>query len=891
MAKASAYQFLDLARPVIPYRSYTSPVDEQPHFIPGAKNVLGTQIGYLEKRPGFSTPIEPAPTTVPGKIVRIFPWRRWGGAFYVMLCTIDSGVAKVYKLQQGGLGGSFTLIWSSTSATPFDFVVSDNFCFFGNGTDMRKFDGTTVSKWGTLDSGVAPVIAFQQGNLPAGLTFNSSTGAVSGTPTTVGTTSIVVTGTDSTGAIASQTFQIIVQPRVLSFLGTASFNQQAKIGTAFTTPLNAQFGTPGYTFTLQSGTLPTGLSITAGTIAGTPTGPAGLSIFALKVTDSLGATATQSFSIYVSTAASLALTGSLNTSVIGDPSYSSTLTATGGTGPYTFSVSTGIPDNTPHVNGGLAGVPPGITFTTTGTDITFAGVPTQIGTWTFYIDVQDSTGLDTRLGLFTIPIEATALTLFPNSYFLPGFVGSAYFNATYTSGAVGSVTFSFTAGTLNAQSGYIWGYSYTTIYGHESNVSPLSTSTGPFTNLDAAVTVIASSDSQVTGINIYRTTDGGTADPAIMRLLAQLPNTNQTFVDGIQDVNLGLQTGPGFLVNTPPTPCRGLVWSNGRIYGFTNNTSYYSGAEEVSNGIQEECWPSGLDGNFYAWPSEIGGAGVTQNGVDIGLSEQFWQVSGDTLDTFRKALLLDKAGTRSPTCISSVGNSVQWVDTAKQIWSSSLGEFGEPIRPDLNNIDPNQTFIGYHKSKLYNWIYVLDALGGFLYIYDLDLNQWNTPWTVAATAIASGETSLGNLSLLAAFNGRVMVLTPGTYLDAGNTYEDDFKIGLLPISPGRLTSARSKIEPTQVEEVQFETNSNVLPSFVGQLGDEDPIVADLTQWTELTAYQTTPQFIPPGTFLIQQRYISDSNTNPAIRTAFWVKFAPVSTGWKIYSFTISWTSA
>lgn len=893
MAQQSQYNWLDFARPVFPYKSYTSPVDESPHFVSGSQNVLASQIGYLEKRPGFSQAIETTPSVLAGTVVRIFTWRRWSGAFFVMVCTIAGGQAKVYKLQQG-TDASFVLIWTSAGATPFDFVVSDNFCFFGNGLDMKKYDGTTVSKWGTDASLTAPIVGFQNGVLPAGLTFNPATGVVSGTPTVVGSTSIVVTGTDSTGATASQTFQIVIQPQVLSFSSLPTFNQQATIGTAFTATTNAQFGTPSYTFALFSGSLPAGLTLTGSVISGTPTGPSGLSIFAIQVTDSVGAQATQSFSIYVSTASSLTLTGSLIGTTIGS-AYTSTLTASGGTSPYTFSISTGIPDNTPHVNGGLAGLPPGITITTTGTTITFAGTPTQIGSFQFYIDVQDSAGLDTRLGLFTITIAPFVMTLFPNSFFEPGYVNTAYFNATYVAGAIGTVTYTFTAGTLTAQSGYVWGYSYTTVYGHESNVSPLSVSTGPFTSLDALVTVIASSDPQVNGINIYRTPDGGTADPALMRLLVQLPNTNQTYVDAIQDIDLGLQTGPGFLINTPPTPTVGFVWSNGRIYGFAKNTTYYSGAEEVSNGVQEECWPSGADGNFYAWPSEVGGQAVTQNGVDIGMSEQFWQISGDTLDTFRKSLLLDKAGVRSPTCISSVGNSVQWIDTAKQIWSSSIGEFGEAIRTDLTGLDPVQSFIGYHKAKNFNWIYVLDALNDRLFIYDLDLDQWNTPWTVSATSIWSGETSLGVISLLAAINGTVMMLVPGTYLDNGVPYEDDIKMNLLPVSPGRTTTARSRIEPVQIEGITFETNvidgAPPNPTFVGQLSDDDPVLTVQTDWTDVTAFFVLPQYQPPGKNLYLQEFRCDSTTTPAIRSSAWIQYAPGIVGWKVLSFTLSWIRA
>lgn len=888
MAQSTQYQWLDYGKPTFPYKSYTSPVDETPHFIQGAQNILASQIGYCEKRPGFSTKLESVLSTIPGTIVRIFPWRRWGGSFFVMLSVIDSGVSKVYKYEIGA-DASFVLIWTSTSGVPFDFVVSNNFCYFGNATDMRKYQGTTVSKWGCDDSGFAPSIALITGSLPPGMSF--AAGILSGTPTVQGTSLITLTATDTVGNVATKSFSFEVDPATvkITYPGFLPF----PTGTGISQTITANYGTPAYVFSLFSGALPTGLSLAGtGVLSGTPT-VTGTYNFAIKVTDSLGHTDVKAFSWYIYTGASpISVSSSGPTvSTLGGPLGPVTFTASGGTAPYTFSYISD-PSNSNST------LPPGATFTPASPDVVVAGTPTSYGIFTPYITVSDSAGNSTVVST-TFAVNPTVLSFIDNTIPVAyqGFAYSHTFQLLAPGGGIAIVTFTFTAGSLNAQTGYVYGYTYTTIYGHESNMSPLSLNTGLFTGLDPNVTVIASADPQVNGINIYRTTDGGTADPAIMRLVVSLSNTNQTYQDSTLDVNLGLQTGPGFLINTPPTPCLGFTWSNGRIYGFTLNMTYYSGAEEVSNGIQEEAWPSGLDGNFYAWPSEVGGQATTQEGVDIGLSEQYWQVSGDTLDTFRKALLLDKAGVRSPTCISSIGDSVQWVDTAKQVWSSSLGEFGESIRTDLLDIDPTRTYIGYHKSGNFNWIYLLDANLGRLYTYDLDLDQWNTPWTVTASAIASGEISLGRIALMVAIDSHVMILTPGTYVDDGSVYEDDFKLGLMPISPGRTTTGRSRIEPTQIEEIDFEMNavlgSMVLPSFVGQVGDNDPIIIDKTEWTELSGgtNPVPPEYIPVNSSLGVARYICDSNTNPAIRTAAWMQWAAANLGWKVYSFTIGWIKA
>ena len=192
MAKDKSYQYLDLAKPILPYISYTSPVNESPHFCLGSQNVMASQIGYLEKRPGFSQKVS-GTTGFSQTINRIFTWRRWSGSFFIMISVEDGGVAKVLKLEVG-VDTNFNLIWTSTTDVPFDFVVSDNFCFFGNSTDMRKFDGTKVTKWGCDPPPAAPEIAFIQGSLPPGMTFTPF--ILSGTPTALGSTQIAINATE-----------------------------------------------------------------------------------------------------------------------------------------------------------------------------------------------------------------------------------------------------------------------------------------------------------------------------------------------------------------------------------------------------------------------------------------------------------------------------------------------------------------------------------------------------------------------------------------------------------------------------------------------------------------------------------------------------------------------
>jgi hypothetical protein len=74
--------------------------------------------------------------------------------------------------------------------------------------------GTAVSvQVHATDSNSGQTLTYSAANLPAGLSINSSTGLISGTPTTAGTSSASVTAKDGTGATGSASFTWTVNPK------------------------------------------------------------------------------------------------------------------------------------------------------------------------------------------------------------------------------------------------------------------------------------------------------------------------------------------------------------------------------------------------------------------------------------------------------------------------------------------------------------------------------------------------------------------------------------------------------------------------------------------------------------------------------------------------------
>ena len=412
-------------------------------------------------------------------------------------------------------------------------------------------------------------------------------------------------------------------------------------------------------------------------------------------------------------------------------------------------------------------------------------------------------------------------------------------------------TITLTAGTMNVYTSWCYCYTYwDAIDFHETSPSPVSTCSGVFANMNPQIGVVASTNPRFSNIRIYRTPDGKSADPALMQEItgSPFPNTTATITDTTLDTDLSIRTAPEFFRNDPPTPSKGFVAYAGRIWGFINNTTYYSGFEEIANGVPEECWPSGLSGNYYPWSDEVNGHASLIDGIAVYTAERVSKIEGDSLDTFRRYTLLEKRGTRSRTTVASLGGSVVWLDTSNTIWLSDLGEIGIPIRPDTANINPATCFIALHISGTYHWVVVLDGQNGILYVYDMDLSIWQTPWTVGkGSALFSGETSIGNINLLMALEGAgVYQLTPGTYNDGGTTYSPIGQTNLFPLTPDSNPSWQGTHDWTELK------TDTVPPSQVLQLVDDDPTQAP---YTDISAgKEPSPLLANQGTYLQSWRY-------------------------------------
>ena len=313
--------------------------------------------------------------------------------------------------------------------------------------------GSSYSATLTAQGGNAPYTwSLSSGALPAGLSLNSSSGTISGTPTVaVTSTPLTFMVTDSSSPASTKTVALTLTISRLPLAITTTSLPNGRVNTPYSATLTATGATTPYSWSLTSGTLPAGLTLNpaTGAIAGTPTVAASTPL-TFKVTDSSSPAASQSvnLTLTISSAALVITTSSLTNGHVGS-AYSTTLAAIGGTTPYTWSLTSGT-------------LPAGLTLNATSGAIT--GTPTisvSSAPLTFKVTDSSNPKLSQSVNL-TLTVTSVALSITTRS--LPnGLINAAYGTTLAATGGTAPYNWSLTSGTLpsglalNTTSGAITG--------------------------------------------------------------------------------------------------------------------------------------------------------------------------------------------------------------------------------------------------------------------------------------------------------------------------------------------------------------------------------------------------------------------------------------------------
>lgn len=347
------------------------------------------------------------------------------GTYTFTVTAIDSRQLSASRTFSLALGGSS---FSITTASPLPAGMV----------------GQSYSASLAATGGKPPYTWTAAAGLPGGLTLDTQTGAISGTPSTPGAFTFTVQATDSTGTTANASFSLTINAGALTITTVAPLFA-GTVGVPYSQPFSAAGGKPPYTWTISSGN--TGgltLDASAGTLHGTPVTAATFT-FTVQVTDSASMTASSSFSLVISAPVlTIAVASSLPSGIVG-ASYSQQLpvVATGGTPPYKWT---------------LPSAPSGLTFDPN--SLTLSGTPTAAGTFSFTIQVTDSNNQTASKSL-ALTIAPASLSISGGRQFPDGALNAAYATTLAAIGGTPPYTWSATglpAGlTINSSTGVISG--------------------------------------------------------------------------------------------------------------------------------------------------------------------------------------------------------------------------------------------------------------------------------------------------------------------------------------------------------------------------------------------------------------------------------------------------
>ncbi|WP_031500830.1 Ig domain-containing protein [Bryobacter aggregatus] len=256
-----------------------------------------------------------------------------------------------------------------SNATPLNWVTTS----LPTGSPNSSYSAPLV-----LSGGIAPYHYYLSGSLPAGLSLSSSTGVISGTPQSPGTTTFSVTAYDYMEQSATRSFSITIGTTDPLHFAT-SFVDGGTVGLSYSQSIQAAGGTPPYRFAVSSGSVTPGVSFSAdGRLSGTPT-TAGTYTFTVVLSDAAGGSVDARFSMPVFQG-SFRL-GCPNAAAEFGVPYLSAANVLGGRSPYLFSLSSGS-------------LPAGLALDPASGSI--SGTPTALGASVFVFAVSDAGSAKTQ---------------------------------------------------------------------------------------------------------------------------------------------------------------------------------------------------------------------------------------------------------------------------------------------------------------------------------------------------------------------------------------------------------------------------------------------------------------------------------------------------------------
>jgi hypothetical protein len=339
----------------------------------------------------------------------------------------------------------------------------------------------------------------------------------------------------------------------------------------------------------------------------------------------------------------------------------------------------------------------------------------------------------------------------------------------------------------------LWGWQYVyawkDLLGNYSTRSPLETdpsqnqsTTGAFTNKKPQVVVQGNADTtNIPQIGIFRTTDGG----GTFCFVEDITNTGagaitytdqhrvpSTTNDPTADSQLNTQNiAPSSLSNIPPPPvspgkvigtdtveaATNLAYYQGRVW-YAISRIYFSGREEIINGVPEECFPNpnGVSGNYYVIEGQPRLMAAGKNALYIITSNEQLFVTGQDRSNFllnsqtkdigaayghNRAICAYRDGVFFLTQDLQIAAMVAGSDPS--IISGAIGTtLRAAITANTNvTVDLNVWIRDGNSWLIVNVIDKATPANTQQFVYDLNRQFWFIPWKKKISAMAFGRVS------------------------------------------------------------------------------------------------------------------------------------------------------
>ncbi|HYM25648.1 MAG TPA: Ig domain-containing protein, partial [Vicinamibacterales bacterium] len=270
------------------------------------------------------------------------------------------------------------------------------------------------------------------GALPAGLTFDPTSGRIAGTPTAWGTTTAVIEAADSwsPNRTAAQPATITIAPTAIAIASTSIASGVYR--QPFAAALAATGGTGVATWSIAAGSLPAGLSLdSTGALTGTPTA-IGAFTFSVQAVDAN----------WPANLATAPLTLTVNA-----PAFSASLPAApAGQVGLAYQTAAGVAQGAVGAITWTGSVPSGLVLNASNGSM--AGVPSAFGSFTVALQAHDSYDAS-RVATAAVTITIAPAPLVIATAAVPsGSVNAVYSAALATIGGSGQTTWTLASGAL-----------------------------------------------------------------------------------------------------------------------------------------------------------------------------------------------------------------------------------------------------------------------------------------------------------------------------------------------------------------------------------------------------------------------------------------------------------